>query len=217
MTREKKIKNTVEQFMKEIETVDNDFIGEVIGVAQAIGGLKEALEKINKCLDQRQFEKASNLGYSDVSSEFIFLQRTLGGLNHTVSQKDKIIQDICIELCSELENLSYEEVAPLVEKKMTSLEPIKNPMKIEISIGKKTVEKLLSLQNIRHTPIEHLVERIIASAMKNNEQFWQEQENSKPSIPNIRHEEKEFYTSDESFDHIKALGKQEKERSKNLY
>ncbi len=217
MTNEKKIKNTIKQFMKKIETVDNDFIGEVVGVAQAIGGLKEALEKINKCLDQRQFEKASSLGYRDVSSEFIFLQRTLGGLSHNVLQKDKIIQDICIELCNDIENISYEEVAPLVEKKMTSLEPIQNPMKIEISIGEKTVEKLLSIQNIRQTPIENLAEKIVASAMKNDEQFWQEQENNGPLIPNIKHEEKESYTGEESFNHIKALGEQAKERIKNLY
>lgn len=172
---------------------------------------------MSKCLDKRQFEKASSLGYGDISSEFIFLQRCLGGLNHTVSQKQKITQDICLELSNELENISYEEVAPLVEKKMQSLEPIEKPMEIEISIGEKTAKKLLSLQNIRHTPIEHLVEHIIASAMKNDEQLWQEEENNKTPIPNIKHKKKQSYTSDESLNHLKALQEQEKERIKNLY
>ena len=60
----------------------------------------------------------------DVSSKFIFLQRCLGGLNDMVRQKEKIIQDICIELCNELDNIHYEEVAPLVEQEIENLKPI---------------------------------------------------------------------------------------------
>ena len=89
---------------------------------------------------------------------------------------------------------------------MESLQPINNPTKIEILLGKKTTEKLQSLQNIRHTPIENLVENIIASAMQKDEKDWQELENSKPSIPNIKNEKKEFYTGDEVQSHIEALG-----------
>ena len=193
------------------------FLGDVIGVAQAIGQLEEALEKVNQCLDKREFEKASNLGYSDVSSAFIFLQRCLGGLNGTIGQKEKLIQDICLELCNELDNVRNEEVAPLVEQKIESLKPIDNPTKIEILLGKKTADKLQSLQNIRHTPIENLVESILASAMQKDEQYWHELENSKPSIPNIIKEDKEYYSSDEVSNHIEALGEQQKERFKSLY
>ncbi len=53
--------------------------------------------------------------------------------------------------------------------------------------------------------------------MKNDESTWQELENSKPPVAHIRDKEKEFYSSDEVSKHIKALGKQEKERVKNLY
>lgn len=213
MTNENKIKNTVEQSMEEIETIDNDIIMDVVGVAQAIDHLREALNKVEICLDKRQFEKASSLGYSDISSEFIFLQRTLGGLQHSYGQKQSLVSEIALKSGVGV----YEEVEPFIDKKMKSLEPRQKPMKIEVSIGKKTVEKLRSLQNIRHTPIENLAEHMIASAMKNDEQFWQEQENNKPPIPNIKHEKKDSYTSDETFDHIRALGEQEKERMKNLY
>jgi len=90
-------------------------------------------------------------------------------------------------------------------------------MKIEILIGEKTAKKLQSLQKIRHTPIEHLVELILASAMKDNEKYWQKLEKSKAPIPNLIRKNKKVYEGDEVFDHLKALGKQEKERSKNLY
>ena len=165
------IENIIAQKKNKIKNVDEAFFGDVIGVAQALSQLKEALEKVDVCLDRREFEKASSLGYSDVSSEFIFLQRCLAGLNDTVKQKEKLIQDICLELCNELDNVRNEEVAPLVEQEIESLNPIDNPMKIEILLGKKTAEKLQSLQNIRHTPIENLVESILASAMQKNEKY----------------------------------------------
>ena len=59
-------------------------------------------------------------------------------------------------------------------------------------MAKKTDEKLRSLQNIRHTPIENLVESIVASAMQKDEKYWHKLENSKHSIPNIRNEKKSF-------------------------
>ena len=112
--RKKLIENIISQKKNELKNIDDTFIGNVIGVAQALRQLKDALKKIDVCLDQRKFEKASSLGYSEVSSEFIFLQRCLGGLNDTVRQKDKITQDICLELCTELDNVRSEEVSPLV-------------------------------------------------------------------------------------------------------
>ncbi len=215
--RKKHIANLVIQKKTDIKNLDDSFFGDVCGVSQAISQLKDALEKIEDCLDQRKFQEASNLGYSDVSSEFVFLQRVLGALNDTVTQKDVLIQDICIELCNQLEKISYDEVAPFVTKEMESLKPNEKPEKIEILLGKRTVEKLHALQNIRHTPIEHIVENIIASAMKKDEGYWQESEKSSPQIPNIKNEQKESYIGDEVFDHIKAVGKQLKERNEKLY
>ena len=64
----------------ELETVDHAVIGEVVGIAQAIGDLRKALDALDGLLDERQFEKAAASGYQDIASAFIFLQRTLGGL-----------------------------------------------------------------------------------------------------------------------------------------
>lgn len=216
-SRNQCIDDEVKKNKDRIKVIGDIFYADVAGVAQAIGQLKEALDKIDTCLNQRDFEQASALGYSDVSAEFIFLQRCLGSLNDTVMQKEKLTQEIGIEVSNQLESVKNEEVAVLVENQMDSLKPIVKPKKIEIALGKETVNKLHSLQNIRHTPIEHLVELIVASAMQNDEKHWQAQEKDKTPIANIKTENKEYYSQDEVFSHLKALAEQETERLKNLF
>ena len=216
-SRKQCIDDAVNKNKVSINAIDNAFYGDMTGVAQAIGQLKAALDKVDTCLNQREFEQASNLGYSDVSSEFIFLQRCLGSLNDTVMQKEKVIQDICSELTNQLDNINNEEVTASVENELESIKPITKPAKVEISLGQQTIEKLHSIQNIRHTPIEYLVELIIASAMKNDEKHWQSLEKDKTPIANIKTENKEYYSVDEVSSHITALTEQEEERLNNLY
>ncbi len=216
-SRKEYIDRIIAQKKNEIKDIEDGFFGEVIGVSQALSQLKNALEKVNICLDRREFEKASSLGYGDVSSEFIFLQRCLGGLNDTVGKKQKLIQDVCIDLCEELDNVRNEEITPLIEQEIESLNPIESRTKIEICLGKNTAKKLHALHKIRHTPIEHLVELILASSMQNDEQYWRELENSKLPIANLKNQKNDYYSSDEVTDHIEALSKQERERIKNLY
>ena len=66
------IEAEVAKKLNSINSVDQDFFDDTIGVAHAIGDLKKALKKLDKCLEQRHFEKASQLGYSGLSSAFIF-------------------------------------------------------------------------------------------------------------------------------------------------
>lgn len=169
------------------------------------------------CLDERQFEKASQLGYTEVASAFIFLQRALGGLNDTNGRKQELIQDIGLEVGKDHKDIRYEEVAPFVEGGMESLKPIKNPMKIEIFIGDKTVEKLNELESIRNTPKEHLVENIVASAMRDNAEVWRDEESGASPTPHIEREEKEFYTSEEVSNRMKARAEQHRQRRAYLY
>ena len=215
--RKECIENTIKKNKNSIHNIDESFYADMSGVAQAVGQLKEALGKVEKYLNQREFEQASDLGYSDVSSEFIFLQRCLGGLNDTVMQKEILVQEICIELANELDNIKYEEVSPFVEKEMESLKTVSKPTTIEISLGKETINKLRSIQSIRHTPIEHLVELIVASAMHNDEKHWQALEKEKTPIANSKTENKASYSMDEVTRHLTALDEQEAERLNNLY
>ena len=51
------IENIIAQKKNEIKQVDEAFFGDVIGVSQALGQLKEALEKVDACLNRREFDK----------------------------------------------------------------------------------------------------------------------------------------------------------------
>jgi len=114
------IENIVSDMSEDIKIVDDDLMVNVAGVAQALGQLRKALDKVDECLDQRQFSKASSLGYKGVSSEYIFLQRVLGGLQDSQNHKQKLVQDVALKA-----KVSYEEAAPFLEKHMDSLNPKK--------------------------------------------------------------------------------------------
>jgi hypothetical protein len=104
---------------RELAALDDEFFGEVVGVAQAIAGLRKALQQISAALDARQFEKASALGYEKVAEEFVFLQRTLGGLQGACMHKEKLVSDLALAL-----RVPYEEVLPKIDAVMHSALPL---------------------------------------------------------------------------------------------
>lgn len=112
------IENIISEMQEEIKSVDDALIMDVAGVAQALAQMRKALDKLDECLDQRQFIKASQLGYSDVASEFIFLQRVLGSLQDSEHQKEKLVQDLALKM-----KISYEEAFPFIDKQMDSSKP----------------------------------------------------------------------------------------------
>ena len=99
----------------DIETIDNNILMETVGVAMAIDKLRESLDKVESHLDDREFEKASHVGYQDVAYSFVYVQRTLAGLQTAAYQKEALISNIAQEA-----NTSYEDVAPYVDQKMQS-------------------------------------------------------------------------------------------------
>jgi len=116
MTQRKKILKTIEESMERINTIDNNIIGECIGVSHALDDLRKSLDKIEICLDKRTYSEASSLGYSDVASAFIFLQRTLGGLQQADLQKEELVSEIAHKSGVGV----YEEVAPFVDDVLVS-------------------------------------------------------------------------------------------------
>jgi hypothetical protein len=97
----------------DIETIDNTILMETVGVAMAIDKLRESLDQIESHLDDREFEKASQVGYQDVAHNFVYVQRTLAGLQTAAYQKEALISNIAQEA-----NTAYEDVAPYVDHKM---------------------------------------------------------------------------------------------------
>lgn len=95
--------------------LDDKVMGEVVGVAQAAGDLRNALDLLDRALDKRQFQEAAALEYSDIASAFIFLQCTLGGLQDVEHRKPALISEIAQEL-----RLSYEEAALQVIERLRS-------------------------------------------------------------------------------------------------
>jgi hypothetical protein len=75
----------------DIETIDNTILMETVGVVMAIDKLRESLDKVESHLDDREFEKASHVGYQDVAHNFVYVQRTLAGLQTAVYQKEALI------------------------------------------------------------------------------------------------------------------------------
>ena len=115
----KKVGRLVASRRKELAALDDEFFAEVVGVAQAIDTLRRALTKISMALDARQYEKASALGYEEVASEFVFLQRTLGGLQGACLEKERLVQDLAFAL-----RCPYEDVLPKVDALLASAHPI---------------------------------------------------------------------------------------------
>ncbi|KQB95082.1 hypothetical protein AL073_18175 [Loktanella sp. 1ANDIMAR09] len=102
----------------ELETVDQAVMDEVVGVAQAVGDLRKALDALDVQLDARQFEKAAALGYQDIASAFIFLQRTLGGLQSAELNRHAFISSIAEEL-----QCAHEDAEPFVAPRLQCLKP----------------------------------------------------------------------------------------------
>lgn len=113
----KNIELAVDERAMDIEQLNLKTVGSTVGVAQAIDKLKTSLDAIGACLDERSFREASSLGYKDVASDFIFLQRALAGLHNVSDDTDVLIQDIALKTTG-----VFEDVAPFVLRRIESLD-----------------------------------------------------------------------------------------------
>jgi hypothetical protein len=117
-TSAQKVQAVIAAVRPQIEAIDNEFIGKVVSVAQAMDELRQAIAQVDAALDRREFEKASTVGYGPVSEMFVFLQRTLGGLQGLVADKESLVAEVAMRL-----GCAYEEALPHVEAVMLSVRP----------------------------------------------------------------------------------------------
>lgn len=122
----------------ELETVDQAVMGQVVGVAQAIGDMRKALDTLDGLLDDRQFEKAAAAGYQDIASAFIFLQRTLGGLHGAELDRHTFISSVAKEL-----QCAYEDAEPFVAARLQCLKPKPELTEEELAAARVRFEKML--------------------------------------------------------------------------
>jgi hypothetical protein len=98
-----------------IAAADDNLIMEAAGVTHALDDLRKALAEVEGNLADREFEKAAKLGYSSVSSGYVFLQRTLGGLQVAYNDKCSIVSEVSAQM-----GCAYEEALPHVNACMES-------------------------------------------------------------------------------------------------
>lgn len=110
-----KIDAVIDSKTADIERIDDSIFIEMAGVSMALDQLRKSLDVLETHLNDREFEKASQLGYQEVAQEFVFVQRTLAGLQTAVHKKEAFISTIAQEI-----NGSYEDAAPYVEGRMQS-------------------------------------------------------------------------------------------------
>ena len=103
----------------EIDALDMRFVGEGVGVAQALDGLHTALDEISVCLDRRDYRKAADLGYGRIAEMFVFLQRTLGALQDACSAKEALVSEVASEL-----RCTYEDALPYVDAVLSTSRPL---------------------------------------------------------------------------------------------
>lgn len=109
------IVSAIDNRAADIETMDNNILMEIAGVSMALDKLREALNQVAFHVNDREFEKASHVGYQDLAHSFVYVQRALAGLQSAAHQKEALIIDIAMVV-----NTAYENVAPHVEKRMAS-------------------------------------------------------------------------------------------------
>ena len=110
-----KISAIVDEHRAAIETLDDDIMMEQVGIAMALDKLRGSLDMLEAHMDERELERASHAGYSEVAHEFVYLQRTLAGLQSVAQQKDAMISNI-----AQKTNTAFEDVKPFVDERMKS-------------------------------------------------------------------------------------------------
>ena len=78
-------------------------------VSQASDALRKAIDAIKIEMAQNDCEGAAALGYKDLSSAYVFLQRTLGDLQSTGIARSRLITEIAGQV-----GYTFEEVAALL-------------------------------------------------------------------------------------------------------
>src|SRR5882724_450705 len=91
----------------QIKEVDDSIIGETIGIAQAIDEIQKALAELDASLQNREYERASQIGYESVTSNFVFLQRALGGLQRACSDRERLVMEVARQV-----GCAYEAAMP---------------------------------------------------------------------------------------------------------
>jgi bifunctional DNA-binding transcriptional regulator/antitoxin component of YhaV-PrlF toxin-antitoxin module len=127
-----KLEATIDAQAAELARLNEAIIMDVVGIAQAAGDLRDALDALDDKLDARDLRGAADLGYRDIASAFIFLQRTLGALNSTDGDLSAAVSEVAWAA-----GRSYEDVEPAVLTKLDAMHPKAESDPLMIKMGVK--------------------------------------------------------------------------------
>jgi hypothetical protein len=82
---------------------------QAVPVLQCADALKKSIDEIVDSIKLDQFEQAADLGYQDLCSNFVWIQRTLGAVHDAAMQCSAAIAEVAGDT-----GLSHEQVKPLV-------------------------------------------------------------------------------------------------------
>ncbi len=134
-----RIKSSIEKRAKELADAHMDLLIQAGPVLQSADFLKNAIDEIVACVHGDQFELAADLGYKELSSHFIWLQRTLGSLKEAALHCSDAIAEVAGDC-----GLAHEQVKPLVVEYFQSL----RETLLTEEERRKRVDEMLA--NIRH-------------------------------------------------------------------
>lgn len=109
-----KLEKLLDQHAERLHEIDQAIIMDSVGMAMAADHLRKALDKLDQLIDERKYEEAAALGYDEIASEFIFLQRTMGAIPTTLGGFHNFVGDMVVAGGG----TSYEAVAPDVKARM---------------------------------------------------------------------------------------------------
>lgn len=112
----KKIEEAVASSIDEIKKIDKLLIQTAEEVDLALGGFRNALNKLHTSLDERELTEVTKIGNQDVFSNQTILKRALDRLQEAQYKKSKLIY----KLNKEHDTHSHEEIEALINRHMES-------------------------------------------------------------------------------------------------
>lgn len=100
----------------DVARLDEAVVLDMAGVAQAAHEMRVALDTLDGLLDERRLEKAAALGYRDIASAFVFLQRALGALQTVDHDLSALVSEVAGAMRS-----TYEDAEPHILARMANM------------------------------------------------------------------------------------------------
>jgi hypothetical protein len=141
-TQQDAVKASIGKRAKELEEAFMDVIIQSVPVFQCADAMKKSIDEILQAIESDQFERAAALGYDAFCSNFVWMQRTLGGMNDAAMQCSEAISGVAVDC-----GLAHEQVKPLVAE---FFERIREPRGKTVSDDERKSELDEMLANFRH-------------------------------------------------------------------